>query len=95
MSEVYDRHQEQVFSLSPEELDCFGWSASDGLPPVHGVCAVRGPDGRRCIPTRQKMSTGEIIYGSIETMEPPPNISDDEWEERFGSWDRPFSGRLM
>lgn len=67
--------------LSPEELEIFGWIEEGEVTPI--VVSTRAPDGRRDIPTRQKTSTGEVIYGSILTAEPPPNVDPDAWALAF------------
>ena len=69
-----------LYPLSAEECSCFGWYD----PPITtGVMSVRGPDGLRVIPTRQQKRDGSFIYGEIHTNEPPPGISDEDWDLEF------------
>lgn len=78
----------QLYPLTPQELECFGWE--DRI----GVMACRSPDGKRSIPTRTILADGEFFYGSVETMEPPDSISEEDWEVVFGSWDTIYPGYL-
>lgn len=80
---------EQVFALTDEEREAFGWSDT----PM--VLSTRMPSGRRCIPTREVTSRGETIYGSIETMEPPPGVEVEAWASRFGDDEEPQLGLTM
>ena len=79
---------EQTFALSDEERECFGWAD------VPIVLSTRTPEGRRCIPTREVTSTGQIVYGSIETMEAPPGVDEESWSAYFGNEDEPHCGAL-
>lgn len=69
---------QQTFPLSDEERLCFGW---EDVPIVY---STRTPEGRRCIPTRDVTASGTVVYGSIETFEPPPGIDAESWAAGFG-----------
>lgn len=80
------RNSEQTFPLTDEERTCFGW---DDVPIV---LSTRTPEGRRCIPTREILDSGYVVYGSIETMEPPPGVDPDAWAASFGDVEEPQLG---
>lgn len=83
-----DKSSNQVFALSDEERLCFGW---DDFPVV---LASRTPEGRRHIPTREVTPSGQVVYGAIETFEPPPGVDQDAWETSFGSMEDSEPGRV-
>lgn len=75
-----------TFPLSDDERECFGWAD------VPIVMSTKTPEGRRSIPTREITSRGQVVYGSIETFEPPPGFDPDLWAASFGDVDEPSPG---
>lgn len=76
----------RVIPLTKEERMCFGW-AEDQL-----IMSTISPSGLRSIPTRDVLQNGLVIYGSIETLEPPPGVTAAEWQAVIGDEDDPHVG---
>jgi len=74
---------QQSLPLSHDEQEMFGWDRGPSAP---NICWTRGPQGHRIIPTRQLLQDGSFFYGTIETWEAPPGISDEEWASSFGEF---------
>lgn len=95
MSSVTSVSKQQLFSLTPEELTCFGWGPEEGLQSESLVFAIRSPMGFRSIPTRQLLSTGQVIYGSVETLEAPCAYYLEDWDAQFDLDEEALHGTLM